>query len=60
MASRHAAPDRDRLPTFLTTIWAALHLAALTALGLAFQHQASTPADGGQRALAQPDTPPAV
>ncbi|MET8698374.1 hypothetical protein ABZW10_05800 [Kitasatospora sp. NPDC004723] len=33
---RHAAPaDRDRLGTFLTASWAALHLPVLALLGLA-------------------------
>ncbi|MCX4748027.1 hypothetical protein OG455_21335 [Kitasatospora sp. NBC_01287] len=31
---RHAAPDDDRLGTFLTACWAALHLPVLALLGL--------------------------
>ncbi|MFE6744731.1 hypothetical protein ACFVGM_02655 [Kitasatospora purpeofusca] len=37
---RHAAPDRDRLGTFLTASWTALHLPVLVLLGLAVDHQA--------------------
>ncbi|CAN3978226.1 hypothetical protein [Kitasatospora purpeofusca] len=39
-APRHAAPpDPDRLGTFLTASWAALHLPVLVLLGLAVQQQ---------------------
>ncbi|MFD0348214.1 hypothetical protein ACFQ0M_23665 [Kitasatospora aburaviensis] len=45
---RHAAPaDRDRLGTFLTASWAALHLPVLTLLGLAVHHH---PAEASPRA----------
>ncbi|WP_327067573.1 hypothetical protein [Kitasatospora sp. NBC_01302] len=36
---RHRAPDRDRLGTFLTASWAALHLPVFLLLGLSI-HQA--------------------
>ncbi|MFE7188118.1 hypothetical protein [Kitasatospora sp. NPDC057541] len=53
---RHAAPaDRDRLGTFLTASWAALHLPVLTLLGLAVHHH---PADASlQSAATAPDVP---
>ncbi|MFJ6139335.1 hypothetical protein [Kitasatospora sp. NPDC092286] len=35
---RHAAPDRDRLGTFLTVSWATLHLPVLVLLGHAVDH----------------------
>ncbi len=31
---RHAAPDRDRVGSLLTASWAALHVAAVSLLGL--------------------------
>ncbi|MFJ6617346.1 hypothetical protein ACIQOW_07155 [Kitasatospora sp. NPDC091335] len=53
---RHAAPpDRDRLGTFLTASWAALHLPVLALLGLAVHNH---PAEASPQAAATvPDLP---
>ncbi len=52
---RHAAPDRDRVGTFLTVSRAALHLAAISVLGIAVhQADASHTAPMGASAPDQP------
>lgn len=52
---RHAAaPDRDRLGTFLAASWAALHLPVLVLLGFAVHHQAEA---RPQAAANTPDLP---
>ncbi|MFE2106817.1 hypothetical protein ACFXAF_13230 [Kitasatospora sp. NPDC059463] len=53
---RHAAPaDRDRLGTFVTASWAALHLPVLALLGLAVHDH---PSEASPRMAATvPDLP---
>ncbi|GAA1964018.1 hypothetical protein [Kitasatospora viridis] len=52
---RHAAPDRDRLGTFLTACWAALHLPVLALLGLTVHNHPAAASD--QLPATAPDLP---
>ncbi|MGF1431603.1 hypothetical protein [Kitasatospora sp. LaBMicrA B282] len=52
---RHRAPDHDRLDTFLTASWAALHLPVFLLLGLVI-HQADVHPQAAV-AAATPDLP---
>ncbi len=40
----HAAADRDRVGNFLTASWAALHIAAISLLGLGVYQAETSPA----------------
>jgi hypothetical protein len=53
--ARHAAPDRDRLDTVLTTRWAALHLVGIGTLGPAIHQQQIVNDDRPGHAAAAPD-----
>ncbi|MDH6579512.1 hypothetical protein [Kitasatospora sp. MAP5-34] len=54
--ARHAAPDRDRLGTFLASSWAALNLVGVGLLGLTVHHAEASPVSASPTVTA-PDTP---
>ncbi|MCX4750013.1 hypothetical protein OG455_31610 [Kitasatospora sp. NBC_01287] len=60
MTARHAAPDRDRLGTVLTTGWAALNLAGPAVLGVAVHQSQAADADHLGYAATVPDGEPAA